>query len=347
MKILSVGWFNKESNTSLHRHLSIKKNVAEVDAIDASINKTASLKFKIAYHLFQKGFPIPLPDEANLNEKIKIAVSKQQYDIVWIDKGVTVNKSTLIFIKNKLPKCKIVSFSPDNMAVRHNQSQNYLNCIPFYDITFTTKSYILEDLKKLGVKNIHFMHKTYGEDFHYPRELSNIEKEKFGADLGFIGAWEKERCESILFLVDNGIHVKVFGDGKWNEYKNYAKNLSVKPGVFSDDYPKALSAFKISLCFLRKINFDQQTARTMEIPACGGFLMAERTNEHLELFEDKKEAVFFSNNEQLLKLCNYYLKHEEERIQIAKAGLKRCKASGYSNEKSMKKMLNIVLQHEY
>ncbi len=128
----------------------------------------------------------------------------------------------------------------------------------------------------------------------------------------FIGAWEKERCESILYLAKNGIKVKVFGDGKWNEYKNIS-NLTLCPAVFSVDYSKALQAFKISLCFLRKMNFDQQTSRTMEIPGCGGFMMAERTDEHRALFEEDKEAVFFSSDEELLEKCKYYLSHDEER----------------------------------
>ncbi|MGY8914245.1 MAG: glycosyltransferase family protein, partial [Flavobacteriales bacterium] len=122
-------------------------------------------------------------------------------------------------------------------------------------------------------------------------------------------------------------------------------NLTVLPGIFSEDYSKALQAFKISLCFLRKINFDQQTTRTMEIPACGGFMVAERTQEHLELFEEDREAAYFSSNEELLEKCRYFLAHDDERKKVAAAGLKRCKTSGYSNEKTVKKMLDKVLKN--
>ena len=70
-------------------------------------------------------------------------------------------------------------------------------------------------------------------------------------------------------------------------------------GLYSEDYSKSFQAFKISLCFLRKINYDQQTTRTVEIPACGGFMIAERTAEHKAMFEEGKEAEFFSSNEEL------------------------------------------------
>ncbi len=345
MKILSVGWFLRESSTSLHRHWALEKNANYIHKVEAG-SPEISLWYRIAYQLFQRGMAIRLPDQNRANMKIKALVSENNYDVVWIDKGVTINKETILYIKLKSPNTKIVSFSPDNMALRHNQSQNYLECLPYYDFTFTTKSYILKDLVNLGAKNVKFIHKTYGEDFHYPRKLSSQDKARLGGHVGFVGTWEKERCESILFLTKNGIQVKVFGDGKWNDFKSASKNLTILPGIFSEDYPKALQAFKISLCFLRKMNFDQQTARTMEIPACGGFMMAERTHEHLELFDEGKEAAFFSSNEELLALCRYYLAHDEERKKIASAGLERCKTSGYSNDKTIKKMLDIVLKND-
>lgn len=136
--------------------------------------------------------------------------------------------------------------------------------------------------------------------------------------------------------------MRVWGDSKWAEYKDLYSNLIIEPrGLFSEDYNKALSAFDISLCFLRKMNFDLQTTRTMEIPACGSMLVAERTPEHEKLFKDREEAAFFSNDEELLEICRYYLKHEDERLKIANNGRKRCVESGYSNKETLRKVLEI------
>lgn len=346
MKILSVGTFAKISNTSLHRHWALQKNAEYVDAIDTSAKHT-SLWYRIAYHLYLWGLPIKLPEGNRENVRIKEQISKNKYDIVWIDKGVTIDASTLAFIKEKSPDTIIVSYSPDNMALRHNQSQQYIECIPLYDFIITTKSYIIEDLYKLGSKKVVFTHKSYEGSFHYPRILTEEDNNKLGCDVGFVGAWEKERCNSIQYLASHGIKVKVFGNGKWRKYMNYHPNLTIIPkGLFSEDYSKALQAFKISLCFLRKINYDIQTSRTMEIPACGGFMLAERTKEHQTLFKEDKEAVFFSSDEELLEKCKYYLSHDKERRDIAKAGNQRCKDSGYSNEETIRHLLDIIRSHQ-
>ncbi len=71
-------------------------------------------------------------------------------------------------------------------------------------------------------------------------------------------------------------------------------------------------------------------------------MLGERTDEHLELFEEGKEAEFFSTNEELLEKVQYYLKHEDERKTIAQNGRERCLRSGYSNHDRIKQMLATV-----
>ena len=199
-------------------------------------------------------------------------------------------------------------------------------------------------MKKLGAKNVTFVNNSYSEDFHRIYELSEAERNELGGDVGFIGFWEEERCKSILYLVDHGVRVKVFGDAKWNKYANYSPNLTIMGRFLGDeDYCKSLHAFRISLCFLRKMNFDKQTTRSVEIPACGGFMMAERTDEHLNLFKENKEAVYFSSNEELLEKCLYYLNNEEERAVIAQKGRDRTIISEYSNECVIRNFINSIL----
>lgn len=346
MRILSVGAFNGLSNTCLHRHWTLRTMADSVDEVNTSSEKL-SLWFRIAYHLFIWGIPVRLPEKNGENIKIKKAIEQNFYDIVWIDKGTTIYPETLKYIKQISPKTKIVSYSPDNMALRHNQSQPYLECVPLYDYIITNKSYILDDMHTLGARNIRFVNNSYETTFHHPYELTEDEQKEYGSEVCFIGAWEQERADSILHLVNNGVKVTVFGGGKWLQYKNESAKPIIKGSwLTNEDYCKAICAAKINLCFLRKMNFDKQTTRSVEIPACGGFMLAERTEEHLSLFEEGKEAVFFSNNDELLEKCRYYLSHEDERNRIAIGGRERCLKSDYSNEGMIRRVLNTVLSDE-
>ena len=341
MRILSVGALSGLSNTCLHRNWALHKIADHVDEVKTDVHPW-SFWCRVRFHLFQLGLPVTIPDNNGENKTICRLVSQNNYDIVWIDKGQTIFPETLHYIKKVSPHSIVVSFSPDNMALRHNQTQQYLNCIPLYDYIVTNKSYIIVDLKKLGAKHVLFVNNSYEDSFHYPRELSALDIQELGGDVGFIGAWEKERCESICYLADHGIKVRVFG---WADYKNYSPNLGIEERqLLGDDYCKSLQAFKISLCFLRKMNFDRQTTRSVEIPACGGFMLAERTEEHLSMFKEGKEAAFFSSNIELLEKCRYFLNHEEERNLIAKNGFKICRENGYSNIETLRKVLQSIYE---
>lgn len=342
MRILSIGTFKGLSNTCLHRTWALEK-LGEVDRIDSTLISRILL-YRIINRLFVR-YRLPVSFHfPSLNKAILEAVRQKAYDVVWVDKGVFVEGKTLKAIKQARPHCLIVGYSPDNMAERHNQSQVFLESFPCYDYYITTKSYTVETLRKMGCPHILFVNNAYEASFHHPYQLTQEERERLGGKVGFIGAWEEERCRSILYLAEHGVPVRVWGGGKWLQYKGGYPNLQIEDrGLYSEDYNKALSAFDISLCFLRKMNYDLQTTRTMEIPACGSLLMAERTVEHERLFKDKEEAVFFSSNEELLELCQYYLGHEEERKRIAEAGRRRCLASGYSNEETIKRVINQIM----
>ena len=66
------------------------------------------------------------------------------------------------------------------------------------------------------------------------------------------------------------------------------------------------------------------TQCSFEIPACCGFMLAERTEEHRMYFEEDREAVYFSSFDEALSKIRFYISHDSIRRQIALAGHLRC-----------------------
>jgi spore maturation protein CgeB len=108
-------------------------------------------------------------------------------------------------------------------------------------------------------------------------------------------------------------------------------------------YTKAICATRINLGFLRRLNRDQQTDRSVEIPACGGFMLAERSDEHRRLFVEGIEAEFFSSPEELVEKTRFYLADETRRAAVAQAGRRRCLESDYTHLNRVRFMLADVL----
>ena len=92
---------------------------------------------------------------------------------------------------------------------------------------------------------------------------------------------------------------------------------------------------RLCLGFVSRSNGDEFTHRSFEIPACRGFLLAERTAKHQEIFDEGHEAEFFDSPEECADKVRFYLGDEEARQRIAAAGYQRGLKSDYSLRRRM------------
>lgn len=67
----------------------------------------------------------------------------------------------------------------------------------------------------------------------------------------------------------------------------------------------------------------QIKGRNFEVPGCGAFLLTEYVDHLEDYYEIGKEVECFRSLKELVEKIDYYLKHEEERERIAKAGYER------------------------
>jgi spore maturation protein CgeB len=347
LKILYVGalW---EGGTCLQRMralLDLGYRVVPIDTEPDHVRfEGRKLPNRISNKLFRVGWNrFGHKDLAGANQSIiNYVKSARDLDILWIDKGLTIEAETIYAVKVLCPHALIVGYSPDDMYARHNQSRQFLQHINLYDVFFTTKSYGVNELKSLGCKRVEFVGNAFDPNTHRPIVVSQEERDVLGGPVGFVGQWEEDRAFSMLYLARRGIPIRIWGSS-WEKCKYHHANLKLEnKSLWGDSYSKAICSFDINLAFLRKINRDVQTTRSVEIPACGAFMLAERTHEHLTLFAEGREAEFFCSNEELYDKVNYYLSNPDERRQIAAAGRERCLKSGYSNQDRIKQMLNII-----
>jgi hypothetical protein len=346
--ILFVGPLNKGS-TSLQRLNALRGLGYNVRCIATwyapSLYDPITIRDRIIAKLYRLGSPVRprYRDWVGANAEILRAFSNQHWDVVWIEKGLTVDVDTINAIKSKCTQTRIVGYSPDDMIGRHNHSRQFLDGLPGYDAYFTTKSYNVKELKDIGCPAVFFVDNAFDPHTHRPVTVSVIEKQTLGGAVGFIGSYERARAESMRKLAQAGVPVRVYGANWTVGGRNRIAVLDIEgKTMIADDYAKVICAFDINLHFLRKLNRDQQTTRSIEIPACAKLMLAERTQEHLALFEDGVEAVFFDSNDELLDKARFYLNHPSVASKIGQAARARCLRSGYSNHHRLQQMLEIV-----
>lgn len=151
-------------------------------------------------------------------------------------------------------------------------------------------------------------------------------------DISFIGAVKNERGPIIELLKANGINVHLSG-GRGKDGRN----------LTFEEYANMIKRSKISLNFNWAYSSPQRKGRIFEIAACGSFMLSNFP-EALKgkdgyCFEDKKHFVSFTP-ENIVEKVKYYLQHDEEREQIAKAMNKVYKQK-YAPTPWWNKILNI------
>lgn len=239
--------------------------------------------------------------------------------------------------------CLNFAFMNDDMFNPRNQSFTFFESIKCMDCIFTTKSYNVPEFHAAGAPLAIYVPNAYDPKIHYPAKPLSEEQPYYEGEVAFLGTFRPDRADFLARLADilddKGIRLNVWGGGwdkmdrptfilSWRRWKRLRRQVRFKE-LWCAEMGKAIQSNKICLGLLYHANRDLHTSRSLEIPACGGFMLAERTDEHRMYFEEDKEAVYFSSFEEMLDKIRYYLAHEEERRRIAENGYQRCLRSPY------------------
>ncbi len=278
------------------------------------------------------------------NNAVLNAASNFHPDILIAFKGSYLKAETLASLKQT--GIRLYNYYPDRLALAGKLFIE--DAIPQYDCFFDTKQSWDNGLSnRLKPKNRVFVPHGYDPEVHRPLELSQTDAKQYGCDVSLIATHSprKEQMLRELIALKPDLNLLIWGN-QWRE-KNQTPALGkhlAGPAIEGSFYAKALRATRINLAVMgvKPGVEDKTTTRTYEIPACGGFMLHERTDEVLELFEEGKEIACFGDVRELAEKIEYYLAHPDERAKIAAAGYARCvPAYSYDN-----RMAEIIRWHE-
>lgn len=262
----------------------------------------------------------------SLNRVVRETCRSNYYDYIICEKPRYFTAKTLKLLSSCTDN--LVHFSPDDYYNPSNQGWFEGGRLALYDVIITNKLHNVTPLsKQYGVSKVYHM-LSGGPELQRP-----ICDEPAQYRVSFIGQYESDRYEMLLDLsrqIDDQIHV--FGPD-WNTNGSNSDIIFHQP-VWGKSFAKTIRRSKVNLCFLRRANSDTSTTRTFEIVGHGAMLVAERTDEHQNLFEEGKEALFFGNVKELAEKIRFCLNNENRHKikQITDAGIQRYITSGYSDK---------------
>lgn len=295
-----------------------------------------SLAARIRYRLRRPA------DETGANKALLAAAGSA--DVLWIENASTIKPSTLKAARNLPNRPRLIWYSEDDMMRPRNGSVWLDRAWPLFDLCVTTKSFNArpEELPAKGARHVLFVNNSYDPHIHKRVSVDAKTQSRLGADVSFVGTFEKPRADSLLYLARNGIDVRVWGNG-WGRLSNIHPRLRVEDRpVYDDEYAQVVSASGINLAFLRRANRDVQTTRSIELPACGAFMLHEFSDEIAGLLTPEREAVYFRDDDELLAACRRWGRAPSERLAISGAGHDRILAAGLRHQDVLERALAIA-----
>jgi spore maturation protein CgeB len=277
--------------------------------------------------------------ESYLKKRITPIINELNFDVTFVDNGELVGAQVLSVLRSV--SSVIVNYNNDDPFGSRDKRKwrLYLEAVPYYDLLAVVRAVNVAEAYSLGARQVLQVFMAVDE-LDGPREITPQDRRRWSHEVLFIGTWMPERGPFLQKLLDAGVPLAIYGNS-WQKAPEWPTLQSVwqGPAIYGDDYIKAIQLAKVSLGLLSKGNRDSHTTRTFEIPYAGGLLCAERTSQHLQLYQEDVEAVYWSDAAECIEKCQKLLNDDKMRTDIAEKGRIRCLHNGVFNEKVLTKIL--------
>jgi hypothetical protein len=332
MRVLYLGTLDV-SSTSFHRAQALRRLGHEVEQHDPHEAIRAHTRGLGGALHYRTGYLLTRP----LVERWLRTLLAQgaQHDLCWIDNGELLGPTALKLLKRHAGR--VVLFNHDDPSGSRDRARfmTMRAALPHYDLCVVVRNINVGEFKALGAQDVIRVWMSHDEVAHRPLDPLAPVKDLYRNDIVFIGRCMKDEGRDLLMLalVQQGLKPAIWGDNwssskAWPQLKAHWRGA----GLSGQDYVDAMRGAQICIGMLSKGNRDQHTTRTMEIPAAGGLLCAERTAEHLTLYREDEEAVFWSSPQECVDHCKALLADPARAQRIREAGQRRLGSNRVGNE---------------
>jgi hypothetical protein len=257
----------------------------------------------------------------------------KHYDVIWVDSGEWFGPHAVRRF-HEFGDHVVLFNHDDPTGTRDRRRFSQLKrAVPYYDLVVTVRDQTRKELEMLGARKVLRRFMCYDEIDHAP--LKDAPDAGFQSDVVFIGTNipGDGRDAFLHSLKSAGVPIAIWGD-RWDRSPYWADLKSVWRGssLSGRDYVAAISGAKVCLGLLSSGNRDLHTTRSMEVPYAGGVLCAQRTSEHEQLYEDDREAVFWSDADECVLKCHRLLQDDAFREAVRISGMARVRRNGVGHE---------------
>ena len=275
----------------------------------------------------------------------RVAGKLDGIDCVWVEGGELFGSSILRILRRM--KKPIILFKLDDPTGGRDGRRiaSLKSALNQYDLVTAVRDESAIELSKYGCRKVLRIWRMYDEVVHSSEGLTESDISPYLSDVCFIGTWmrHEDRAKFFLAVAACGVNISIWG-GRWQKSPYWSQIQPYWRGdaLGGKDYVAAINGAKICLGLLSKGNRDLHTQRSMEITFAGGLFCAERTAEHLQLYKEDEEAVFWVDAKECAEKCLDLLANPKKRERIRQAGMQRVREKKLGNEDACRQILSAI-----
>jgi hypothetical protein len=264
------------------------------------------------------------PRLSRFERRLLEAAEHARPDIVLVVMGPYLRQDVLRRLK--ATGAILVNFATDDPFSPY-ASRYVRPAVPEYDLYATPRSANMADLRAHGAR------KTAVVPFGYKPSVHFIERSDAAGnddcDVLFIGGADRDRVSFFrrVAALWPDVRLDLYG-GYWHRdpvLKRFCRGFAL-----GRQYRVATARAKVVVNLVRRANRDGHVMRSFEVPACGGCMLAERTEDHARFFQEGAEAVFFTTPEELVQRARLLVDDAARRAAIGAAGHGRVVRDGHT-----------------
>ncbi len=334
------------TSTSRHRAGALGRLSHEVIIADPYTAFSSQLRGRLqgALH-YRSGFRLLQKGVCAWVENLGREHAPNPPGLVWVNSGELLGYKATVMLKRF--GCPIVLYNNDDPTGKRDgrRFDSLLKALPAYDLCAVRNPHSLAKFRQGKASADYRVWMSYDEIAHRPFDNPADIPEQFRSEVAFVGAWipGERRDKFLLELKERGVPVSIWG-GAWEKSPNWRniKPLWRGPSIWGRDYVAALQGAKLAIGMLCHGDGDLRTShtrRSVEIPYVGGLLCAERTADHLTMYQEGVEAVFWNDADECAAECHRLLGDDRLRERIRAAGAERVRQGAFGNEAVCREIL--------
>jgi len=299
-------------------------------------------------HTHIRKFPLKIRSKwyayyvSKINERHIEIFNEYQPNVVLIYNSEMLLPETIVAMKRSAKVCFFLGDSPFYTPM----NDFFLPCLMVADYIFCPDSFIVKQLKGIGLPEVHFFLIGSNPEVNYRKKVSEEDKEKWGSDLVFIGSTYSTVVgyKRALFLSKfTDLDIKVYTSKAFRRWYRFFPELEkrvVHPEkrISDEELNTILNCCKIYPVDANPGLLNGIHLRVFDCIASGILPLAEYRKdikdvfgqEGLPLIEDYKKAS---------SMAEYYLKNEDERREIVEK-LREKVYEQFSPEKSVQRLFD-------